>query len=387
MQVFKTFMKVMKKNLHVSLIYIVIFVAIGFMMGATTKETGDYENAELGMTVIDMDNSEASKVLIKYIESKHNLVDIENDKDKIIDALYYYRTDYVLIINEGYSEKLFNGETDNLFQNYKLPDSYDAIFIETQLDEYVRVVNSYVAGGLTVAEATAKPMELDYDVTEVEMVSFTDNIAGKTNNQIAFYYQYLPFIFISVLINALGTTLMIMRKKDMRNRTNCSCVSATSQMKQTMAGTTIFIIGLYVLLTIASFIIYGKDILNHSGLLAMLNGFVFLLVAMMITLLVSILASSTKVISMIANVIGLGMSFLCGVFVQQYLLSKTVLSFSKFLPAYWYIKANNMIFGMASEIFTMQKYITYIGIQLAFCVALFCVILLLSKVKQKSKSI
>jgi ABC-2 type transport system permease protein len=119
----------------------------------------------------------------------------------------------------------------------------------------------------------------------------------------------------------------------------------------------------------------------------MLNGFVYLIFATMLTILISVIAPGNKAVDMIANVISLGMSFVCGVFVPQSLLSGTVLNIGKFLPAYWYVRANNMLAGSSGEIFGMGKYMTCIGIELAFSIAMFCVTLLVAKTKRSSKSV
>ena len=106
---------------------------------------------------------------------------------------------------------------------------------------------------------------------------------------------------------------------------------------------------------------------------------------MVFTLFIAALSPGKNAISMIGNVTGLGMSFLCGVFVPQSLLSDTVLSIGKFLPAYWYIKANDMLAGFSTEVFSMNKYWTYVGIECGFSVALFCLTLLVFKLKVRSK--
>ena len=67
---------------------------------------------------------------------------------------------------------------------------------------------------------------------------------------------------------------------------------------------------------IAALILCGKMLLCREGLLAVLNSLVFMLVVLSMTLLISVLAPSPKATDMIANTIGLGMSFLC-VFVPQ----------------------------------------------------------------------
>ncbi len=87
------------------------------------------------------------------------------------------------------------------------------------------------------------------------------------------------------------------------------------------------------------------------------------------------------------NVITLGMTFLCGVFVPQSIMSKSVLSFGRFLPTYWFIRANDAIGGEISS-FTADSLRPIYGsilIQLGgFAVAIFSVTLLLSRERRLS---
>ena len=108
---------------------------------------------------------------------------------------------------------------------------------------------------------------------------------------------------------------------------------------------------------------------------------------MTLTILIAVIAPNPSVVNIIANVFSLGMSFLCGVFVPQMLLSETVLNVGKFLPAYWYVRANNMLSGSNNEIFSNSKFFMCIGIELAFSVMLFCITILAAKTKRSSKSV
>lgn len=387
MQVFKTFMKVAKKRLHVSMIYIVIFISIGIAMTSTASDTNNFTESKLSVSITDLDNTDASRALAEYIGKNNKIVEVENDKDAIMDAVFYRSADIILTINEGYSENLANGETDGLFSNYRIPGSYSAEFFDTQLDQYISMITAYTAGGMEVDEAAAKTAELAEKEISVETVNFSENANVEFGENIAYYYQYLAYILIAVMISGLCPTLLVMMRKEIRNRTNCSCVSNVSQMVQIVLGTVIFAVGVYLLLTIAAFFLYHSQMFNSKGLLAMLNGFVYLIFATMLTILISVIAPGNKAVDMIANVISLGMSFVCGVFVPQSLLSGTVLNIGKFLPAYWYVRANNMLAGSSGEIFGMGKYMTCIGIELAFSIAIFCVTLLVAKTKRSSKSV
>ena len=68
------------------------------------------------------------------------------------------------------------------------------------------------------------------------------------------------------------------------------------------------------------------------------------------------------------------MSFLCGSFVPQSILPDSVLSAARFLPAYWYIRANNMLAGFGSEVFDNNFYWQCVGIQMLFAVAVFTLV-------------
>lgn len=380
-------MKVTKKRLYVSMIYIVVFIFVGIAMSATSSETMGFDTAELDISITDLDDTEASRALAEYIGKNNNIVEVGSGKDAALDALYYRSADVILTINEGYSERIEKGETDGLFSDYRVPGSYSAEFFDSQLNKYIGMISAYTAGGMTVEEAAAKTAKLAENEIAVELVSFSENSNAEFGENISYYYQYLAYILVVTLICGLCPTLLVMTRSEIRNRTNCSCVSSASQMTQIVLGTIIFSVGVYLLLTIAAFFLYSSQMINSTGLLAMLNGFVFLIFATMLTLLISVISPGSKAVSMIANVISLGMSFLCGVFVPQYLLSDTVLNIGKFLPAYWYVRANNMLAGTKGEIFSSVKFMTCIVIEIGFSIALFCVTILVAKTKRSSKSI
>ena len=100
MQVFNAFLKISKKTIPMALIYIGLFLVLLTFFVDSNTQNNTFEAAHLSVSVIDMDNTEESKALIDFIGQRHDLVDIENDKDKILDALYYGKTDYVLNIKE-----------------------------------------------------------------------------------------------------------------------------------------------------------------------------------------------------------------------------------------------------------------------------------------------
>lgn len=387
MQVFKTFIKVMKKRLHISLIYITVFVAICVGLTLVSEKTNKFESSKLDISIIDMDNSDASRDFTEFIGKYNNLKTIENNKDIILDSLYYMTTDIVLTINEGYSEKLRNGETEGLFSDYRIPDTFSAEFFDTQVNQYIGNITAFIAGGMTLEEASSKATEISEKRVEVEILNFSESKNVEYDDNIAGFFQYLAYILLMVLISGLCPTLLVMTKKEISNRTNCSSFPITKQINQIVAGTIIFAVAVYTFLLIIAAILYNSMLFNEKGLLAIINGFAYLLFATILTLCIAVISPSARTTDMIANVVGLGMSFLCGVFVPQYLLSESVLNIGKFFPAYWYIKANNILAGTNNTIFELSEFLICIGVEFAFSLTLFCITLLIAKTKRSSKTI
>ena len=92
-----------------------------------------------------------------------------------------------------------------------------------------------------------------------------------------------------------------------------------------------------------------------------------------------------NVLNLINQVLGLGMSFMCGVFIPTSILSSSVLSAARFMPAYWYIRANNMIADV--QPFSLEGVLKCYGVQLLFAAALVLLTLLVRRVKYSGAAI
>ncbi len=384
MQVFNAFMKIVLKRISVPFIYIGIFLAISIVMTNQGAENeAKFKQEKLSISVTDLDNSVASEKLIDFLSENHEITDEEMDDEKLLSNLYYENLDYSLVINEGYMDKLASGNTEDLFINHAVEGSYGESLASAQLDRYVSAVSSYIAGGFTIEEALEKTEALMLDRTEVVAENFSEEENFFSTN-IRFYFQYLPYIFLAILISALVPTLLVLNKREIRDRTNASCISISKQTFQTTLGSVIYAVGIWLVFMIALFVIYGSEIFSKEGILAILNSFVFLIVALSITMLIAQVSKSPKSPDMIANTLSLGMSFLSGIFVPMEYLSDTVIGIAHFLPTYWYVRANNMLAETAGEIFTNSGYLMCIGIQLLFAAAIFSLVFLAAGIKRKS---
>lgn len=386
MQVFKAFYKITLKNLPAVSIYLIIFFIILFAMSATSQKEMDtkFQAKELDICIIDEDQSPASRQLSDYLGNIHNLVELENDKELLCDYLYYRFVNYILFIPEGFEENLIAGDTNDLLTNMKVPGSTNGQFVDNQIDTYLTSVHTCIVGGYSIEEALTKTNESLENVPDVEVFSF-DVQDSADNSKFFSTLQFLPYVLISLLICGVAPNLITFRKKGIQERIRCSALQNRRFTMQLVGGCLSLSFLIFVVLILLCALVFRGQIWNTFTVLGLLNGIVFLLFAIGLTLLVSTFILPNNGLNMIANIVGLGMSFLGGVFVPQNLLSDKILAVSRFLPTYWYSRINNMLAGFSDESFEFTAYWKYIGMELLFAAAIFVLALLASGYrKQKS---
>ncbi|HEZ7989024.1 MAG TPA: ABC transporter permease [Ruminococcus sp.] len=389
MQVFKAFFKISKKKLGIIITYVAIFAAISMLITSDASKDDDFSSTKLDITIIDEDGSEESEMLVNYLSTKHDIVDIENNKEALTDALYYYETSYILKIKSGYAEKLKNNISDELFESYQHSESYRSTYFETQLNQYINTILMYEKGGFSLDDACKKAEAAVNESVEVKKEDFSGN--NTFGSMAGIFFQYLPYMFISMFITCLCPIHVKFNRDDIKNRMNASSLSVKSKTLQILFASSFFVLAIWIIFMLIyigySSVISGKlhIIFSKNEMIAVLNSIIMAIIAAGIALIVSSFSPKDEAVSMIGNIIGLGSSFLCGVFVDQQFLGSGVLSAARFIPVYWYVKANNTIFGRSGETYDITKVFEYIGVELLFAAFIFSILFLLTKLNQSDK--
>jgi len=388
MQVFNLFFKIAKAKMPSGLIYVIVFFAVCFPMSKAGASQLDFKETKINIVVFDEDGSPESKKLIEDIGRKNKIKELKNDPKLILDAMYYEQVDYTLSIKKGYAENLKKtdeADTKNaLFETFHLHDSYATAMMEQYLDEYVRTVRSYIAGGNDINDAIAKTEKQIGAEAEVSMVNFKDDSAQDEDypESFSFVFRYMPYVFIAVFINVLCPILLVMKKKDQRFRMNCSSMKLSSFTGQLFAGSAVLIGAIWLFFMIGSMVMYG-GIFRGNCWIAVANSAIFALISAMIAILVTSFVTNENVVNMVTQCVGLGMCFLCGVFVPQSMMSDSVLSVARFLPAYWYEKANDILSGASTG--SMGDVGICLLIEGGFLVALAMLTMLLTKQRPEGR--
>jgi len=381
MPVFKCFGKIVKKNKVSFMIYIVIFVAVLIIFTKVGSSNTDtlFSDAAVPIAIIDQDGSALSEALTAYIGERHQLIDLENDSEALQDALFFREIEYILWIPDGF-EKAFVSEGDNLkLENTKLPDSTSGIYIDQQIDRHLATLRAYLNSEFEFSDALSST-EKDLALSTTVELSTGEQAEVST---ISFFFQYLPYVLIAVIISALGPVFMEFNKKELARRTEASSLSLKSKNMQMALGCIVVSLILWGLFMIAITVSNINDIFTLTSALRIFNSLIFLIISIGIAFLLGQFLKNSESLNFITNCIALGMSFVCGIFIPQELLGSGILFIAKFLPAYWYIRNNNILTGMTSiTVANIQPYLQGILIQSAFAVAFFIVALVISRQKK-----
>ncbi|XCP84376.1 ABC transporter permease [Roseburia hominis] len=349
MTVYKGYLKLWSKELHLVLLYFVIFMFVGIMMqsAAAKKQEQSYASEKLDIAVIDQDGGELARGLGEYLGEIHQLQDIGGKKEDLQVALFYRKVKYVVTIPENFEKEFL--ENGAKLKTTKVPGSEQDVYLNSQIDTFLNGVRTYVAGGYSVSEAVGRVKSVGSQGAKVKMIANNENAGMKADY--VYWFQYFPYVILASLGYSSGV-LISFRRKEIQQRMNCS---SKSLIRQNLEGVLAFMtIGgmIWLLCTGAVVAMSGKRFWESANVgYFLLNSILMMLVALSIAYLVGVAAAgkgsssggNSNSLSAVVNVISLGMSFLCGVFVPLEVLGKEVKMVAQFLPVYWYEVINEML--------------------------------------------
>lgn len=339
MIVFNAFFKVVKKYIGVIILYTVMLISFGSINYATNNENMTFSNRLPDILIINNDEEVGlTKNLINYLKENANVLDIENDEEKINDAIFYREVNYVIYIPKNYRVDTLNKLNPTI--DIKSANDYDSAYTSMLLTRYLNVQNTY----------------LKYTNNENELInSINNNFSYKTNieitskldtaklTKISRFFNFASYSIMAVIIYIICLVISSFNKDVVKKRTIISSMNYKKYNKYILLSSFIYSSIIWILYVILSFIIIGSSMFSLRGLIYILNTFIFSFVALTLALLISNLIKSKGAISGIVNVIALGQAFLCGAFIPSEFLGENIIKYSKILPAYWYNNSNDLL--------------------------------------------
>ena len=340
MTVFKKYLKIANTYTLMILAYTAIFLGLANFAGTYNSTSTDYESMDVKVAIINRDgNTELIKGFKEYIKDHGELVNLKDDDEALRDALFYRTVDYIMIIPDNYSNDFIEGKNVSI-ETMELPDSYSSIYSKNLLNKYLNTANIYLKAGVSDTDLTKlikKDLNKNIDVDMLDKQNDVDFSMPMT------YYNFSNYMLITITMVIITMVMVSFNEEKIKRRNLISPVSYKSMNRQLMLGNYTVGLAIWLLYVGFSFILYSDAMMTPNGALLVINSLVLMIFIQAFSFMIAKFTSNREILSGVGNVFGLGSSFICGAFVPQNMLSPFVLGMAKFLPSYWFIKANNEI--------------------------------------------
>ena len=388
MQVYKAYFKIIKKNIGQLSIYLIIFLLFAIIFGkvSTSPKDTDFESTKVNISIINKDeNSKLISGLRDYLKENANIVDVGTSKEDLQDALFFREAEYIITIPKGFTKEILKGNKDINIEKTVIPNSTSEIYMDNLINRYLNTVKMYTStiDNISQAKLVSNVNKDLSHTTDVKIKTYDNDYSN--NASCANYYNFFAYSMFAVLILGISLVMISFNNKDLKRRNLASSLSMKNMNIQMVFANITYVVVVWFVMIIASFIMFKNYMFTINGLLSLLNSFVFTLAALSISILISNLVTSRNALSAVVNVIALGSCFISGVFVPQQYLGDTVLSIAKFNPTYWYVKANDdiaILVNYSNE--NMRPIFMSMIIVLGFALAVYAVTLVVIKQKRLS---
>ena len=381
MTVFKTFFRIVNKLKPTIILYTALLIIFGAVNMKTSDNNINFVNSKPDILIINKDvNKGLTKNLIDYMKKNSNIVKVENNEEKINDALFYREVSYVIYIPKDYRKNVLLGKNPKL--DIKKTDEYDAHLSEMMLKRYIKLQNIYNKEAGSEDELITLINDNINDDVNVKITSKVDT--SKTYN-IAYYFNFASYSILAIIIYIICLVLCSFKEESISKRINISSINYKSHNNKILLASIVFSSIIWLLFVIIGVTIVGDIMFSIRGLISIINSFIFTFCALTLSILISSLTNNKNAISGIVNVIALGSAFLCGAFVPAEYLPSSVLNFAHILPAYYYINSNDLLKNIdVINISSMQPIIINMIIIIIFSILFIILNNIVTRKKRKS---
>ena len=153
MIVFKCYMKILRQNVTLVIIYLGIFfsVALVMQMAAGKSEDSLYANTSIDIGVVKEDQGVLAQGFVDYLNTIHNVIPMKNNPEVLQENLFYRNVEYIVQIPDDFYEACIQGNQP--LKVTKVPGSYSSYYVDQQISSYISTIRTYVAAGFSQEEA------------------------------------------------------------------------------------------------------------------------------------------------------------------------------------------------------------------------------------------
>lgn len=384
MSVFNAILKSTKACLVSIIVYFSVFVLFGNISAKATATTKDtmFEDSIVKVAITDNDNSVLSRGLVEYLNETEDVVDPQTTSIKEMnDNVRFLIYDYALIIPDDFSERVKNGETEDLLE-FVAPGATAPQFLLTEkIRTYMQDVMVYLNSGYSAEDAIA--------LTNQNMIKLSNTKASimdnADENHRSFYtgmFTFNGYTLMMILCISISSVLSFTKDVDVKNRISVSGMHFKTRNFAIIAA--VFCIGIVITAAVTVVVgLMGLSDTNGKFIFYCIDVIALMLVGLGMAYMISTITTNENLINMVTNMLVLSMSFFCGVFIDIQFLSPAIVKFAHFLPLYWYTAAIRLINDTPVDKILGKTFYEYLLIEILFAGIFFAAGLIISKKKEQ----
>lgn len=386
MKVFSLYQKIIRHNLATilsySLIFLIIFITVA-QAEMHKKVGGELDVYEAKVQVIDHDQSPLSQHLTAYLESqtKPPIYEVEEDEAKIQEALYANVVSYILVIPEGFQEKMKDSSEHFPLQSYTSSNVSVTRAVDMKITSYLTNWDhvAWTYGGDPQGEdldlALAKLDDLVQVQAPIEVYEERQVENAKLNGLIAFV-RFMDYVLIAVAFVIVGYPIVRLEAQEVKERDLVSGASEARRSGQIFLASYVSLSLFWLIMILISFGIIGFDLLRDTvARYLVLSSFIHMLAIISLVLLLSHLFPSKNANSFLMTTVSLFLSFSAGVFIPAEFIWKPFHMVSSIFPTFWDVKNQTQIMNLVSGEKSMAPYYQALFVMLGMAVLFFCLTL------------
>lgn len=365
MTIFKTYWKIVKKNIGIIILYTVMLLVFGTMNLKANKNSLEFISSKPDIIIVNNSSGIITDNLISYLKTNANVKNITYEND-IDDAVFFRDANYVIYIPKEFENKIENGKEFNI--DIKTNNSYDSYIASELVNKYLDVFSKYMN---LYNDKILAIQKLDNTLNKKTSVV----IENKTNlnSKTSLFYNFSSYSIMAIVIYIICLVLSSFNDEKISKRTSVSGMNYKTFNKYLYISSFTFTFIIFIVYLILSFLILKSSILNINGILYSLNMFIFFIVSFTMAILISNLVKSKGAISGVVNVISLGSAFLCGAFIPVKYMPSFALKIAHIFPTFYFIDNNEYIvslqnFDKASYEFVLKNLIIMIIFVMIFLI-------------------
>ena len=384
MSVFNAILKSTKACLVSIIVYFSVFVMFGNISARATATTKDtmFEDSIVKVAITDNDNSVLSRGLVEYLNETEDVVDPQTTSIKEMnDNVRFLIYDYALIIPDDFSERVKNGETEDLLEFVAPGATAPQYLLTEKINTYMQDVMVYLNSGYSEDESIA--------LTKENMIKLSDTKASimdnADENHRSFYtgmFTFNGYTLMMILCISISSVLSFTKDVDVKNRISVSGMHFKTRNFAIIAA--VFCIGIVITAAVTVVVgLMGLSDTNGKFIFYCIDVIALMLVGLGMAYMISAITTNENIINMVTNMFVLSMSFFCGVFIDIQFLSPAIVKFAHFLPLYWYTAAIRLINDTPVDKILGKTFYEYLLIEILFAGIFFAAGLIISKKKEQ----